>query len=106
MADNEPRLSQPTLKVLKLMLEAPQEARSGADLSKTARIGSGTMYPLLARLEKAGWIAGAWEEVEPSEAKRPRRRLYKLTGVGRVRARAAFEEFQLPAFEGRPAWGF
>ena len=41
-------------------------------------MGSGTLYPLLARLEAAGWFTSEWEDVDPSEVGRPRRRLYKL----------------------------
>jgi hypothetical protein len=47
------RLSGPTLKVLKLLIEKPLEGRSGADISKSLNISSGTLYPLLARLETA-----------------------------------------------------
>ena len=104
MPDREPRMSAPALKVVKLLLDDPSEPRSGAQISKLTRLGSGTMYPLLARLEKAGWIVGEWEDIDPSEEGRPRRRLYHLTGVGRARSRAALEELQLPAAEGRLAW--
>ncbi len=93
MADDI-RLSDTTLRALKLLLAAPLEGRSGAEISKGALIGSGTMYPMLARLETAGWLKGDWEDVNPKEAGRPRRRLYSLTTAGRARARAAFAEFQ------------
>lgn len=93
MADDV-RLSDTTLRALKLLLIAPPQGRSGAEISKGARIGSGTMYPMLARLERAGWLKGEWEDVEPKEAGRPRRRFYSLTMLGRARAQAAFAEFQ------------
>jgi PadR family transcriptional regulator, regulatory protein PadR len=93
MAD-EIRLSGPTLKVLKLMLEKPREGRSGAEISRALGIGSGTLYPLLARLENASWVKSEWEEVEPSKVGRPRRRFYKLTGLGQTRARKALAELQ------------
>ena len=38
-----------------------------------------SLYPLLYRLEKRGWIAGRWTE-RPGER---RRRLYRLTAAGR-----------------------
>ncbi len=93
MAD-EIRLSGPTLKVLKLMLEKPREGRSGAEISRALGIGSGTLYPLLARLENADWLRSEWEQVNPSEVGRPRKRFYKLTGQGQTRARKALAEFQ------------
>ena len=102
MADDV-RLSDTTLRALKFLLSAPLQGRSGAEISKIARIGSGTMYPMLARLETAGWVEGKWEEVDPSEAGRPRRRFYTLTMAGRARARAAFAEYQV-APEGALAW--
>jgi PadR family transcriptional regulator PadR len=93
MAD-EIRLSGPTLKVLKLMLEKPREGRSGAEISRALGIGSGTLYPLLARLENADWMKSEWEQVDPSEVGRPRKRFYKLTGKGQTRARKALAELQ------------
>ncbi len=93
MAD-EIRLSGPTLKVLKLMLEKPREGRSGAEISRALGIGSGTLYPLLARLENADWMRSEWERVDPSEVGRPRKRFYKLTGQGQTRARKALAELQ------------
>jgi PadR family transcriptional regulator PadR len=88
------RLSAPTLKVLKFLLEKPLLGRSGAELSRTLGIASGTLYPLLARLENAGWLNSEWETVDPSEAGRPRRRFYKLTGQGQTRASMALAELQ------------
>jgi PadR family transcriptional regulator, regulatory protein PadR len=97
------RMSGPTLKVLKLLLESPQEGRSGAQISKATKIGSGTMYPLLQRLELAKWIEGEWEEVDPSEAGRPKRRFYKLTPAGQLGAANALSELQVSVI-GVPLW--
>ncbi len=96
------RLSGPTLKVLKLLLDSPRIERSGAELSKATKVGPGTIYPLMARLENAGWLISRWEEVDPREVGRPRRRLYGLTAIGQERSREAFADFQLSA--GRLAW--
>lgn len=53
--------------------------RSGArDL-----IAYGNLYRILERMEKAGWLASNWEDPAVAESeRRPRRRLYKLTGLG------------------------
>ena len=96
------RLTQPTLKVLRFLLERPREGRSGADMSKATKVGSGTLYPMLARLESAGWLASEWEVIDPSEAGRPRRRFYKLTAVGQNNARAALADLQMAV--GELAW--
>lgn len=88
------RLSGPTLKLLKLLIERPLHARSGADMARLTGIGSGTLYPLLQRLENAGWLKSDWEEVDPAEVGRPRRRYYRLTGDGQTKAIRALSEFQ------------
>jgi len=96
------RLSQPTLKVLRLLLEKPREGRSGAEISKATRVGSGTLYPMLARLETAGWLTSEWEVIDPHEVGRPRRRFYRLSGVGFRNAHAALSDLQITT--GEMAW--
>jgi PadR family transcriptional regulator PadR len=76
------RLSRPAFKILKLFLEEPSEPKSGAEISRLLSISSGTMYPLLARFENAGWLTSTWESIDPGKAGRPRRRFYKLTPLG------------------------
>src|SRR4051812_20051984 len=97
------RMSGPTLKLLKLLIERPKEGQSGAGISKVTKIGSGTLYPLLQRLENVGWLDSEWEDVEPSEAGRPRRRFYKLTRKGQAGAAKALAELQTNA-PGVLAW--
>ncbi|MFK4228055.1 PadR family transcriptional regulator [Streptomyces sp. NPDC019890] len=49
---------------------------------------SGTIYPILARLEQVGWVDSSWEDpVVHEQAGRPRRRFYRITQDGAVRAR-------------------
>ena len=82
------------MKVLKLLLEKPLDGRSGADISRVLNLSSGTLYPLLARLEKAGWLKSEWETIDPSQAGRPRKRFYKLTGFGQTHASRSLADFQ------------
>jgi PadR family transcriptional regulator, regulatory protein PadR len=89
------RLSGPGLKVLKVLLEQPQKGLSGAEISRLAKVGSGTIYPLLARWESNGLASSEWEAVDPSVVGRPRRRFYKLTGLGQTVARDAMAELQV-----------
>ena len=51
------------------------ESRSGG----TLRFNVASLYPLLYRLEKRGWIQGRWVE----KAGQRRRRYYKLTPAGK-----------------------
>ena len=63
------------------------QARHGYDIGKLIEARSGgvlhfhvaSLYPLLYRLEKQGWIEGRWVE----KANQRRRRYYRLTKEGR-----------------------
>lgn len=90
------RISGPTLKLLKVFVEHPKEAFSGAQISKITKLGSGTLYPLLQRLAVAGWIVGDWENIDPSEVGRPKRRLYRLTRSGQAAALKELAQYQTP----------
>lgn len=86
MIDDQPRLTPKTAKVLDLLLS--ESGLSGADISKRTGMLSGTLYPLLFRLEDAGWLSSEWEAGEPSELGRPRRRFYSVTSVGRAHVKS------------------
>jgi len=56
----------------------------GFDVMEACGLPSGTVYPALRRLEKAGLLRSGWEdEAEAHAAGRPKRRTYRLTGTGR-----------------------
>ena len=77
------RLTGPTLAVLGRLMDAPAEAPLwGLAICQEADLGPGTVYPILDRLEEAGWVESSWEEPQP--AGRPRRRFYTITGAGRA----------------------
>jgi DNA-binding PadR family transcriptional regulator len=92
---DQPKLTVQTLRVLKLLLDASTAQRYGLELARDARLPSGTIYPLLGRLERAGWVTSGWEDVEPTIEGRPARRYYTLTHKGRQLAREALADFQL-----------
>lgn len=100
--DTEVRLTQPTLKVLRFLLEKPRERRSGAEISRSTDVGSGTLYPMLIRLEAAGWLSSEWENIDQRAEGRPRRRFYQLTPLGQNNAHRALSELQIPV--GELAW--
>jgi PadR family transcriptional regulator, regulatory protein PadR len=87
------RMSLQTLRVLEAFLENPTQELAGADVQKRGRLASGTLYPILLRLESAGWFVSRWEAVDPADVGRPRRRLYRLTPGGLVRASEVFASF-------------
>jgi len=84
-------MSQSTLAVLRVLVDAQGERCYGVEIGKAAAVSSGTLYPILDRLTREGWAEASWEEVDPSEAGRPRRRYYKLTALGEVAAIRALQ---------------
>jgi PadR family transcriptional regulator PadR len=102
MAKKDPRLSHQTLRVMSVFIERPKDSLAGSDIWKQTGMLSGTLYPILMRLERAGWLKSRWEVLETSEAGRPRKRLYSLTGVGYNKTRNALGELGVPS--GSPIW--
>ena len=86
-------MSLQTLRVLEAFLENPAGELAGADVQKRSKLASGTLYPILLRLESAGWFVSRWESIDPAHMGRPRRRLYRLTPSGLSRASEVFSSF-------------
>jgi transcriptional regulator len=84
MLDRELKKGSAELLILSLVEHEP---RHGYELSKlidsrshgAIRFHVASLYPLLYRLEKRGWIEGRWVE----KAGQRRRRYYRLTAEGR-----------------------
>ena len=92
-ANRDIRVSLQTLRVLEVFLTAPAAQLSGAEVQRCSGLASGTLYPILLRLESAGWFVSRWETIDPASAGRPRRRLYRLTPSGLARASEVFASF-------------
>jgi PadR family transcriptional regulator, regulatory protein PadR len=73
------RFSRQTLAVLDALLIQPRQWHHGYSLSQRTGISSGTLYPILMRLEKLRWLETQWEEGRVSG--RPPRHLYRLSGT-------------------------
>jgi PadR family transcriptional regulator PadR len=80
------RVGRATIDVLAVLLDA-DEPRWGLEIIKATGRPSGTVYPLLDRLERAGWVTSRWDDDE--QRRGPRRRLYALTRDGAIEARRA-----------------
>lgn len=83
----EVRLTVAVATVLRVFLEDPAQPQYGYDLMRQTGFASGKLYPILARLEAAGWILKEREQVNPSQEGRPPRRFYRLTADGLPAAR-------------------
>jgi DNA-binding PadR family transcriptional regulator len=57
--------------------------RHGFDIMDATRLPSGTVYPILGRLERDGYVDSQWEaQATASREKRPPRRYYEVTAAG------------------------
>ncbi|MBV9139352.1 MAG: helix-turn-helix transcriptional regulator [Pseudonocardiales bacterium] len=88
-----PRLTPQTIAVLRVLLVTPTTPRYGLEIAREAGLKTGTLHPILARLQHAGWIESFWETPADHEDQgRPRRRYYRFTGDGAQTARRAIAE--------------
>lgn len=83
---NEFRVTEATLDVLEVLLSGDRELY-GLKIAKAAGRPTGTVFPILARLEQLGWLTSEWETADQA-ARGPRRRFYQLSGVGLPKAQA------------------
>lgn len=92
--------------VLDELLKEPSESRYGLDLSAATGLPSGTIYPILARLELLGWLESGWEDPEAHVREgRPRRRYYCLTSDGAEYAAQALGEIRRHKVSAARSWG-
>ncbi|MCA2216793.1 PadR family transcriptional regulator [Jidongwangia harbinensis] len=82
-----PRMTMSVLKVVAALLADPTADRYGLQLMQDTGLPSGTLYPILVRLERAGWVESRWEDIDPAAEGRPSRRYYRLTADGAIEAR-------------------
>ena len=92
----------PVQLVLRALLADPTQEMYGLQICTQAGLPSGTIHPILARLEGWAWLESHWEDADPAEQGRPRRRYYKLTRAGALRAQHALDTARTP-LSGIPA---
>jgi PadR family transcriptional regulator, regulatory protein PadR len=87
--------------VLRAFLDDIEEPRYGYDLMRQLGFPSGKLYPILARLQKAGWLLREHENIDPAAEGRPPRALYRLSPTGvqfaRTEVAALSEYLKLPS---------
>ncbi|MEU0529216.1 PadR family transcriptional regulator [Amycolatopsis tolypomycina] len=82
-----PRMTPQTIAVLRVLLEDPAAPRYGLDIARVSGLKTGTLHPILRRLEQAGLIESFWEDPADHEDEgRPRRRYYRFAGHGATTA--------------------
>ena len=97
MLDRELKKGSAELLILSLVEDQPRHGYDIGTLIETRSKGTlkfnvASLYPLLYRLEKRGWIQGRWVE----KAGQRRRRYYRLTAAGKkvlAAQRTSWREF-------------
>jgi DNA-binding PadR family transcriptional regulator len=86
------RITYPTTLVLRALLEG---YHYGFDIMDATALPSGTVYPILRRLESEGYARSRWEkDAQARREQRPARRYYELTSSGRAVARGAVSRYR------------
>jgi PadR family transcriptional regulator len=68
----------------------------GFDIIGVTGLPGGTVYPILRRLEDAGYLASRWEKhATAQEQQRPPRKYYELTKTGEQALAGALDRFPL-----------
>jgi PadR family transcriptional regulator PadR len=81
-----------------LMNAPPDDPPWGLKICEQTGHGTGTIYPALDRMLRAGFIEDRWEDPAPED--RPRRRYYTITSAGC----AAYQEAVASRATRRMAW--
>jgi PadR family transcriptional regulator, regulatory protein PadR len=100
LAVKTPRLSPETLLVLQQFVESPTDWQYGYELSRETGLKSGTLYPILMRLEKYRLLEARWVATEDGV---PPRHTYRLTPNGLELARIKLAEARTRWMVRRPA---
>jgi PadR family transcriptional regulator PadR len=101
---SSPNLTYPTALVLHALASG---YTYGFDIIDATGLPSGTVYPLLRRLERMSCVESRWEnETKAAREGRPARKYYRITGEGREvldRGRARFAALGRAVRPARPA---
>jgi PadR family transcriptional regulator PadR len=88
------KLTYPTTLVLHALA---QGLRHGFDILEATELPSGTVYPILRRLEREGFVAAHWEDAAIAhDEQRPPRRYYELTASGSAVLDTARSLYRVP----------
>jgi DNA-binding PadR family transcriptional regulator len=87
-------LTHPTTLVLHALANG---FRHGFDIIDATELASGTVYPILRRLEREGLVSAHWEDAAIAhEEQRPPRRYYELTAPGKTVLETAAARYPVP----------
>src|SRR5881392_2690393 len=101
-----PRVTRHTERVLAFLLSDAATPRYAREIAEAVGVPRRTLYPILSRLENAGWLRSELEQIDPVVEGRAARRYVTLTSEGLHVAREALQESSVhlrPFAE--PEWG-
>lgn len=87
------RLSRASAKILMEFLKDTDYEQYGFGLIKETGVKAGSLYPILDRLERVGWLVSTDEHIDEHAEGRPKRRLFRLTPLGEIEAAVAVVDF-------------
>ena len=96
-----PRLSSQTIRVLEQFVQRPATWRYGYELSRVTGLKSGTLYPILMRLEDCALLETRWVSTEDGV---PPRHTYRLTSSGLELVQAKLSEARPRRMQRRPSF--
>lgn len=99
-----PRITGPVLKVFSTFMAQPDVDLAGSEIAASTKLATGTLYPILLRLERGGLLSSHWETDDPHALGRPRRRFYRVTGIGARQMKAALADVKESVFGGDLVW--
>jgi PadR family transcriptional regulator PadR len=87
--------------VPRVFLEDPSQPRYGYELMRRTGLASGSLYPMLARLEEARWLTRGKEDIDPHVKGPPPRLHYTISGdtiaAARLQLAALSDQYRPPA---------
>jgi len=96
MAERPPPRPRPlSLSAVAVLGAIANEIRHGFDIMDATGLPSGTVYPVLGRLERDGYVRARWESpATAQEEKRPPRRYYWVTASGARALASSIEHYR------------
>ena len=84
-----------SISALAILSAISRSVRHGFDIMDATDLPSGTVYPVLGRLERDGYVRSKWESSTVAQReKRPPRRYYEITAAGSRALAASLEHYR------------
>jgi DNA-binding PadR family transcriptional regulator len=97
---NQPRILSPT--TVAVLQSVAAGVSHGFDIMDAIALPSGTVYPILGRLERAGFVRSRWEaQTVAQREKRPPRRYYEISAAGAQALAGSLAHYRALARGGR-----